>query len=82
MGLALAAVMAVSAAVGFAPATAHAANAEVKLVPQKTEVKAGETVVIDVKLSGNTGMTGLVLKYTYDSSAFDFVSAADGSVLN
>ena len=36
MGLAVAAVMVVSAAVGFAPATAHAANAEVALVPQKT----------------------------------------------
>ena len=82
MGLAVAALMAVSAVVGFTPATAHAANAEVKLVPQKAEVKAGETVVIDVQLSGNTGMTGLVLKYTYDSSAFEYVSAEDAGVLN
>ena len=82
MGLAVAAVMVVSAAVGFAPATAHAAGAEVALVPQKTTVNAGDTVVVDVKLTGNTGMTGLILNYTYDEAAFEFVDAKDAGVLN
>ena len=80
MGLAVAAVMVVSAAVGFAPATAQAAGAEVALVPQATEVKAGETVVVNVELKNNTGMTGLILKYTYDE-AFELVKAEDGTVL-
>ena len=82
MSLALAAAMVVTAAVGLTPATAQAAGADVTLVPQKAEVNAGDTVVVDVKLSGNTGMTYLKLNYTYDAEAFEFVSAADGAVLN
>ena len=81
IGLVVAIVMIV-ATVGLNPVIAQAANAEVKLVPQKTEINAGETVVVEVQLSGNTGMIGLILNYTYDESAFEFVSATDGGVLN
>ena len=76
------AIMMIVATVGLNPVIAQAANAEVKLVPQKTEVNAGETIVVEVQLSGNTGMIGLILNYTYDESAFEFVSATDAGVLN
>ena len=82
MGLAVAAVMVVSAAVGLTPATAHAAGAKVSLVPQKTEVQAGETVVVDVVLSENTGMCYLDMDFTYNKDAFKLESVVDKALLS
>ena len=81
MGLAVAAVMVVSAAVGLTPATAQAAGTNLKLVPSATEVKAGETFDVAIKLENNTGLTALVIRTSYEDADFESVTVKDAGLL-
>ena len=61
---------------------AGAANASAALtVLTADKAKTGDTVTVNVGVSGNTGIAAMVLKLTYDNSKFTPVSVAAGSAL-
>lgn len=48
------------------------------VVPGIVEAKPGDTIQYPVSIKNNTGLTGFVLRFSYDSKAFEIVKGSNG----
>ncbi|MCL2151874.1 MAG: InlB B-repeat-containing protein [Oscillospiraceae bacterium] len=54
-------------------------NLTVSVIGPSGSVKQGETVVVEVKIEGNSGLASLALDISYDANVFELVSKSNAS---